>query len=181
LPREFDTPRYTRAADRILDGRFDVFALEDASLGFPPRWNVDPKTGIEAPLDFGFGLDYRDARRVGDISISGRSTATWSWSLWPRRGISPQLSAMPSVPGRSSIPGSLPVRIRWASTGAQASSMPSASSIGPSPGSSWGQMAPRSLPAQRDRPSVPAGSKASTGTATSSPGTGHDTPRPTII
>ena len=67
LPREFDTPRYTRAADRILEGRFDVFALEDASLGFPPRWNVDPKTGVEAPLDFGFGLDYRDARRVGDI------------------------------------------------------------------------------------------------------------------
>src|SRR5581483_9453664 len=42
-------------------------ALEDASLGFPPRWNVDPKTGVEAPLDFGFGLDYRDATRVGDI------------------------------------------------------------------------------------------------------------------
>ncbi|MFI4884572.1 MAG: alginate lyase family protein [Steroidobacterales bacterium] len=67
LPREFDARRYTRAADRILDGRFDVFALEDAPLGFPPRWNVDPKTGIEAPLEFGIGLDYRDAARVGDI------------------------------------------------------------------------------------------------------------------
>ncbi len=67
LPRGFDTQRYARAADRILDGRFDVFALEDAPLGFPPRWNVDPKTGIEAPLEFGFGLDYRDAARVGDI------------------------------------------------------------------------------------------------------------------
>lgn len=67
LPRGFDTPRYTRAADRILDGRFDVFALQDARLGFPPRWNVDPKTGIEAPLEFGLGLDYRDAARVGDI------------------------------------------------------------------------------------------------------------------
>ncbi|HEV2443536.1 MAG TPA: alginate lyase family protein [Steroidobacteraceae bacterium] len=67
LPRGFDTLRYTRAADRILDGRFDVFALEDARLGFPPRWNVDPKTGIEAPLEFGFGLDYRDAAKVGDI------------------------------------------------------------------------------------------------------------------
>lgn len=67
LPRGFDTQRYTLAADRILDGRFDVFALENAPLGFPPRWNRDPKTGIEAPLEFGFGLDYRDAARVGDV------------------------------------------------------------------------------------------------------------------
>jgi Heparinase II/III-like protein/Heparinase II/III N-terminus len=67
LPRGFDRQRYTRAADRILAGRFDVFALEGARLGFPPRWNRDPKTGIEAPLEFGFGLDYRDAARVGDI------------------------------------------------------------------------------------------------------------------
>ena len=67
LPRGFDKQRYARAADRILEGRFDVFALTDVRLGFPPRWNVDPKTGIEAPLEFGLGLDYRDAARVGDI------------------------------------------------------------------------------------------------------------------
>jgi len=67
LPRGFEVEHYRLAADRILDGRFDVFALEDAPLGFPPRWNVDPKTGIQAPLDFGCGLDYRDAKRVGDI------------------------------------------------------------------------------------------------------------------
>ncbi|MGH8294982.1 MAG: alginate lyase family protein [Steroidobacteraceae bacterium] len=67
LPRGLETGRYTRAADRILEGRFDVFALQDVQLGFPPRWNVDPKTGIEAPLDFGPGLDYRDPARVGDI------------------------------------------------------------------------------------------------------------------
>ncbi len=67
LPMGFGVERYRVAADRILDGRFDVFALEDARLGFPPRWNVDPKTGIEAPLEFGFGIDYRDAARVGDI------------------------------------------------------------------------------------------------------------------
>jgi hypothetical protein len=67
LPRGFDTQRYTSAADRILDGRFDVFALRDARLGFPPRWNVDPKTGVEAPLEFGLALNYRDAARVGDI------------------------------------------------------------------------------------------------------------------
>ena len=67
LPRGFDVERYTRAADRILDGRFDVFALQDAPLGFPPRWNVDPKTGIEAPLEFGLAIDYRNPARVGDI------------------------------------------------------------------------------------------------------------------
>jgi hypothetical protein len=67
LPRRFDAQRYTRAADKILDGRFDVFAIENARLGFPPRWNVDPKTGVEAPLAFGPTLDYRDPARVGDI------------------------------------------------------------------------------------------------------------------
>ncbi|HEX5458873.1 MAG TPA: alginate lyase family protein [Steroidobacteraceae bacterium] len=67
LPRGFETERYRQAADRILDGLFDVFALENARLGFPPRWNVDPKTGIAAPLEFGFALDYRDSSRVGDI------------------------------------------------------------------------------------------------------------------
>jgi hypothetical protein len=36
-------------------------------VGSPPRWNRDPKTGIEAPLAFGKLLDYRDADRVGDI------------------------------------------------------------------------------------------------------------------
>ncbi len=55
-----------QAADRILAGRHDVFALEDIDLGSPPRWNRDPKTGIEAPLSFGKQLDYRDPARVGD-------------------------------------------------------------------------------------------------------------------
>ena len=54
------------AADRAIAGRFDVFALEDVDLGSPPRWNRDPKTGIEAPLSFGKQLDYRDASQVGD-------------------------------------------------------------------------------------------------------------------
>jgi hypothetical protein len=55
------------AADRIVADRFDVFALHGVSLGSPPRWNRDPKTGVEAPLVFGKRLDYRDPRRVGDI------------------------------------------------------------------------------------------------------------------
>jgi hypothetical protein len=67
LPRKFDTERYRLAADRILNGSFDVFCLQGARLGFPPRWNVDPRTGIEAPLVFGKELNYRDPALVGDV------------------------------------------------------------------------------------------------------------------
>jgi len=58
---------YLAAASRMADGRLDLFALRDLDLGSPPRWNRDPKTGIEAPLVFGKLLDYRDADLVGDI------------------------------------------------------------------------------------------------------------------
>lgn len=67
LPNQFDVRLYCDAADHVLAGYFDVFALKDAKLGFPPRWNRDPKTGTEAPLVFGKTLDYRDERIVGDI------------------------------------------------------------------------------------------------------------------
>jgi hypothetical protein len=67
LPRKFAVERYSRAADRILDGRFDVFSMRGLKLGFPPRWNVDPRTGIEAPLVFGKELNYRDPALVGDV------------------------------------------------------------------------------------------------------------------
>jgi hypothetical protein len=62
-----DAARYLTAADRVTAGRFDVFALRDLELGSPPRWNRDPKTGIEAPLSYGKQLNYRDPSRVGDI------------------------------------------------------------------------------------------------------------------
>ena len=62
-----DAAPYLDAADRIAAGRLDVFALRDADLGSPPRWNRDPKTGVEAPLSFGKLLDYRNPRLVGDI------------------------------------------------------------------------------------------------------------------
>ena len=55
------------AANRIAAGRFDILALQDVELGDPPRWNRDPKTGVEAPLRFGMLLDYRNERLVGDI------------------------------------------------------------------------------------------------------------------
>ena len=62
-----DPAAYLAAAGRICAGRLDVFALRDVDLGSPPRWNRDPKTGIEAPLRFGKLLDYRNPETVGDI------------------------------------------------------------------------------------------------------------------
>lgn len=62
-----DAGLYRLAADRILSGQFDVFALHGVVLGFPPRWNRDPKSGTEAPLTFGKALNYRDEAIVGDI------------------------------------------------------------------------------------------------------------------
>ncbi|MBS0300497.1 MAG: alginate lyase family protein [Proteobacteria bacterium] len=67
LPRSMDSALYRAAADRVLAGYYDVFALRNVQLGFPPQWSCDPKTGIEAPLVFGKTLDYRDERLVGDI------------------------------------------------------------------------------------------------------------------
>jgi hypothetical protein len=67
LPASFDVEKYRRAADEILAGRFPVFAMPEAELGFPPQWNRDPKTGKQAPLRFGKTLNYRDESLVGDI------------------------------------------------------------------------------------------------------------------
>jgi hypothetical protein len=66
-PSRVDAKPCLEAADRIAAGRFDVFALRGVELGTPPRWNRDPKTGVEAQLRFGKLLDYRDPRLVGDI------------------------------------------------------------------------------------------------------------------
>ena len=67
LPRKFAVEHYARAADRILDGYFNVFSLRDAQLGFPPQWNVDPRTKTEAPLVFGKELNYRDPAVAGEV------------------------------------------------------------------------------------------------------------------
>lgn len=67
LPHALNRNAVCDAADRILDGRWTVFALHDALLGFPPPWNRDPLTGTVAPLLFGKTLDYRDESLVGNI------------------------------------------------------------------------------------------------------------------
>jgi len=70
IDRTLDTQAYLAAAERIVAGRFDVFALHDLPLGSaeaPPNWNRDPRTGIIAPLTCGKRLNYRDPQLVGDI------------------------------------------------------------------------------------------------------------------
>jgi hypothetical protein len=66
LPQRFSADAYRAAAESILRGEFCLFGRPQA-LGFPPRWNRDPKTGREGRLEFGKTLDYRDEQQFGDI------------------------------------------------------------------------------------------------------------------
>ncbi len=55
------------AADRVLDGRYTFFDLEEADIGDPPQWNRDPLTQRVAVLRRAGSIDYRDERVVGNI------------------------------------------------------------------------------------------------------------------
>ncbi|HYE36644.1 alginate lyase family protein [Methylocaldum sp.] len=67
LPTCIPADPYVQASEKILAGRWKVFALHACDQGFPPCWNRDPKTCTEAPLVFGKLIDYRDEQVVGDI------------------------------------------------------------------------------------------------------------------
>lgn len=64
-----DPAPYAAAAESIAAGRLDVFALRDAPLGNPPRWNRDPGSGTEFPATFGQHLDFRSLRGGADIKF----------------------------------------------------------------------------------------------------------------
>jgi hypothetical protein len=66
LPQGFSTDVYRAAAESTLRGEFCLFGRPQ-TLGFPPRWNRDPKTGREGRLGFGKSLDYRNEQQFGDI------------------------------------------------------------------------------------------------------------------
>jgi Heparinase II/III-like protein/Heparinase II/III N-terminus len=55
------------SAVRLMRGKWSIFAMRNVTLGFPPSWNRDPRTGTVAPTSFGDSIEYRDASRVGDI------------------------------------------------------------------------------------------------------------------
>lgn len=67
FPDEIDSTLSRETADRIIAGAWPVFDQPAMPLGFPPEWNRDPKTGIQAPMIYGKTLDYRRADQVGDI------------------------------------------------------------------------------------------------------------------
>jgi len=62
-----DVAALREAADQVLAGRWNVFAMRGMNLGFPPQWNRDPKTGTNAPMKLGKAIDYRRESVVGDI------------------------------------------------------------------------------------------------------------------
>ncbi|AXA91839.1 alginate lyase family protein [Massilia sp. YMA4] len=62
-----DVASVRAAADSVLAGRWNVFAMRGLNLGFPPQWNRDPKTGTVAPMKLGKAIDYRRESVVGDI------------------------------------------------------------------------------------------------------------------
>lgn len=66
-PVNLDRDSLVAAANELLAGRWRIFSLNAAELGFPPVWNKDPKTGRTAPLAIGKSIDYRDEFLVGDI------------------------------------------------------------------------------------------------------------------
>ncbi|MCX7219691.1 MAG: hypothetical protein NTY70_12385 [Burkholderiales bacterium] len=62
-----DAAGYCLAADQLLLGKVNVFALHPADIGSPPVWNRDPLTGVNAPLLFGQHMAITDKPLVGDI------------------------------------------------------------------------------------------------------------------
>ena len=67
LAPSVDPEPYLRKADRVLQGRIDVFACRDYFLGDPPAWCKDPSSGRVAPQSYGKSIDYRDPEKVGNI------------------------------------------------------------------------------------------------------------------
>lgn len=62
-----DIEKYRNAADVILEGKLNLFSLEDLEYGKIPTWNRNALSGQLAPLSFGKTLDYRNVAEIGDI------------------------------------------------------------------------------------------------------------------
>jgi hypothetical protein len=56
-------------AEAIAANRLSFFDLADAHLGEPVQWNRDHKLGLDTPMGFAPGIDYRDARVSGDCKF----------------------------------------------------------------------------------------------------------------
>jgi len=56
-------------AGRLLDGRFDLFDLEDLDVGPQINWNYDYSARKHTPTTKSSGIDYRDFETVGDCKL----------------------------------------------------------------------------------------------------------------
>ena len=52
-----DAIKIVDSAERLLQGKWSIFTMQDVALGFPPPWNRDPRTGKVAPTGFGDSID----------------------------------------------------------------------------------------------------------------------------
>jgi hypothetical protein len=59
----------TEAADRVLDGRFDLLGYRQLSFGTPIDWHLDPTSGRRAPFAHWNRIPYLDAGAIGDHKV----------------------------------------------------------------------------------------------------------------
>lgn len=71
--------KYITCADRLLQGQWNILALQDVELGHPPLWNRDPKTGCVAPLCYGPSMDYSNVKVAGDIKYLWEMNRHLQW------------------------------------------------------------------------------------------------------
>ena len=57
------------AAERIMDGHFDLLGYEDLNFGVPIDWHHDPTTGRRAPRQHWSRIPYLDAALIGDHKV----------------------------------------------------------------------------------------------------------------
>ena len=67
-------PQYWRErcltdAERFLDHRFGFFHLNDEWFGERVDWHCDYASGKRVPLSYAGVLDYRNAKRIGDVKV----------------------------------------------------------------------------------------------------------------
>jgi hypothetical protein len=76
-------------ADAAVAHRADFFMLRGRELGESIDWHCDYASGLQIPLVYSGCLDYRDARRVGDVKVTwemgrmgqlARLGQAWRWT-----------------------------------------------------------------------------------------------------
>ena len=58
-PETSDCGAILHEAQQLLDGRLEVFGQAVPMSAGVPEWNTDPVTGMQIPLEFGLGIDFR--------------------------------------------------------------------------------------------------------------------------